>query len=124
MQLFSWMCSIPLAMAARSVEVNAASIVYGTTPLGQWYLCKVNIITFFQLFHSRQFGKAIFGLGVKPRLSLSSFKLLLLHDKVFVGGSAGEEGREHHLFRSLVGWRSSELAAEVEVGWAQGTTRV
>ena len=35
-------------------------------------------------------------MGVKPRLSLSSFKLLLLHDKVFVGGSAGEEGREHH----------------------------
>ena len=50
MQLFSWMCSIPLAMAARSVEVNAASIVYGTTPLGQWYLCKVNIITFFSSY--------------------------------------------------------------------------
>ena len=38
MQLFSWMCSIPLAMAALSVEVKAASMVYGTTPLGQWYL--------------------------------------------------------------------------------------
>ena len=37
-QEFSWMCSIPLAMAARSVDVKAASMVYGTTPLGQWYL--------------------------------------------------------------------------------------
>ena len=27
MQLFSWMCSIPLAIAARSDEVKAASIV-------------------------------------------------------------------------------------------------
>ena len=27
MQLFSWMCSIPLAMAALSVEVKAASMV-------------------------------------------------------------------------------------------------
>ena len=26
-QLFSWMCSIPLAMAARSVDVKAASMV-------------------------------------------------------------------------------------------------
>ena len=26
-QLFSWMCSIPLAMAARSDEVKAASMV-------------------------------------------------------------------------------------------------
>ena len=43
MQLFSWMCSIPLAMAALSVEVKAASMVYGTTPLGQWYLITTNI---------------------------------------------------------------------------------
>ena len=32
--------------------------------------------------------------------------------------------KKNHPFGSLVGRRSSELAAEVEVGWAQGTTRV
>ena len=43
-QLFSWMCSIPLAMAARSDEEKAASMVYGTTPLGQWYLASISFI--------------------------------------------------------------------------------
>ena len=68
MQLFSWMCSIPLAMAARSVEVNAASIVYGTTPLGQWYLCKVSIITFFIYFTYVNLERPFLGWG----LSLAS----------------------------------------------------
>ena len=57
------MCSIPLAMAARSVEVNAASIVYGTTPLGQWYLCKVNIITFFSVISLTSIWKGHFWVG-------------------------------------------------------------
>ena len=37
-QLFSWMWVMPSAIEARSVELKAASITYGTTPLGQWYL--------------------------------------------------------------------------------------